>query len=125
MRYLLDTTVIIEYAIGDESADGVVRRCFEETGDVFVCDVVTCEALSGGNEAERAAIARFLAPVEFVALSPADARLAGDLRRAAGRTSGRTLGDALIAALALANDATVVSRNGGDFRPMGVRVLEY
>lgn len=125
MRYLLDTTVIIEYAIGDPAADAVVRRCFDETLDVFVCDVVTCEALSGGGDAERAAIIRFLAPLEFIALSPDDARRAGDLRRSAGQTSGRTLGDALIGALALANGATVVSRNAGDFARMGVPVLEY
>jgi predicted nucleic acid-binding protein len=125
MRYLLDTTVVIEYVIGDPSADRVVRRCFEETGDVWVCDVVTCEALSGGTDAERAAIVRFLGPIEFVALSPADAQRAGDLRRAAGGTSPRTLGDALIAALALANDATIVSRNASDFLPMGAKVLQY
>ena len=125
MRYLLDTTVIVQYALGMPAATDLVWRLFEETGQIHTCDVVTCEALTGGTAEERAAIASLLDALEYIALAPWDARVAADLRRTAGRSSGRTLGDALIAALALANDATVVTRNRPDFARMGVPVLEY
>jgi predicted nucleic acid-binding protein len=125
MRYVLDTTVVVQYALGVQAAIDIVWRLFEETGRIYTCDVVTCEALSGGTDDERAAIASLLGALEYLALAPGDARIAADLRRVAGRSSGRTLGDALIAALALANGATVVTRNRPDFARMGVRVLEY
>jgi predicted nucleic acid-binding protein len=122
---MLDTTVVVHYALGVPAATELVWQLFEQTGEIYTCDVVTCEALSGGTDEERAAITSLLNSLEFIALAPWDARLAADLRRAAGRTSGRTLGDALIGALALANDATVVTRNRPDFARMGVAVLEY
>lgn len=125
VRYLLDTTVIVEHAAGDSGAVGAIASLFEETSDLYACDVVTCEALSGGTDEERAVIRRFLDALEFVALGPAEARLAGELRRAAGRGSGRSLGDALVGALAIALGATVVTRNRPDFARMGVPVREY
>lgn len=125
MRYVLDTTAVVHYALGVPEATALVWRLFEETGEIYTCDVVTCEALSGGTEGERSTIASLLNALEYIALPPDDARLAADLRRAAGRTSGRSLGDALIGALALASDATVVTRNRPEFARMGVKVLEY
>lgn len=125
MRYLLDTTVIVHYALGIQAATDLVWRLFEETGQIYTCDVVMCEALSGGTDLERRDVRALLDALEYVALAPPDARVAADLRRASGQSSGRTLGDALIAALALALDATVVTRNRPDFARMGVPVLEY
>ena len=87
--------------------------------------MVTCEALSGGTDEERDVIRRFLASLEYVALDPDGAASAGELRRAAGRSSGRSLGDALIAALAQRLGATVVTRNAADYAAYGIPVLGY
>ncbi len=124
--YVLDTTVLIDHAKGRPDGVAVVARLFSETGNLYTCDVVTSEALSGGQPEERALIIRLLDALEYVAIDPGGARWAGDRRRAL-RSAGRRgpLADALIAATAWRLDATVVTRNSADFERFGVRVLEY
>jgi predicted nucleic acid-binding protein len=125
MSYLFDTTVAIDWSLGYPGIRAVVGRCYEETGLLYTCDVVTCEALSGGTEEQRDIIRRFLTPLEFVTLDPVGAAQAGELRRLASRSAGRSLGDALIAALAQRLDATVVTRNAADYAAYDVPVLGY
>ena len=125
--YLLDTTVIVDHAHGHVAGVEVVRRLFEETLDIYTCDVVTCEALSRGDELEIAAVNELLQALEYVALSPHGAKQAGDRRRRLVEAGVRrpSTTDALIAALAQSLDATVVTRNVRDFEPYGVPVLGY
>jgi predicted nucleic acid-binding protein len=125
VSYLFDTTVVIDWSLDHPGAVVVVEACFEETGLLYTCDVVTCEALSGGTEDEREIIRRFLTALEYVAIDPDGAATAGDLRRSARRSSGRSLGDALIAALARRLDATVVTRNTADYAAYEIPVLGY
>ena len=125
MSYLLDTTVAIDWSLGYPGILEVVERCFEETDHLYTCDVVTCEALSAGTDEEREIIRRFLAPLEFVALDPDGAAMAGELRRQAGRSGSHSLGDALIAAVAQRLGATVVTRNASDYAAYAVSVLGY
>jgi len=91
-----------------------------------VCDVVTCEAMSGGTPEGREGIRVLLDALEYVALDPEGARWAGERRaeRAPGG-SRRHLGDALIAGLAWRLGATIVTRNSRDFEAYGVPVLGY
>jgi predicted nucleic acid-binding protein len=126
MSYLLDTTVLLDFAHGRVTAIDLVDRLFSDVEPLYTCDVVTCEALSGGDDVERAAIEGVLSALEYVAIAPADARWAAENRqmRGAGRRA-RSLADALIAAAAWSLDATVVTRNPRDFRRQGVRVLAY
>ena len=126
MSYLLDTTILIDYATGQPDGVELLDRLFAETGLLYTCDIVACEALSGGESNERAAIARLLDALEYLAIDPDGARLAGDLRRER-RSRGRRapLGDSLIAALAERMEATVVTRNPRDFEPFGAKVLGY
>jgi len=63
--------------------------------------------------------------LEYVSTHSDAARWAGETRRRGGRTSPRTLGDALIAGVAWSLGATVVTRNPDDFVRMGVPVLAY
>lgn len=126
MRYLLDSTVLIDHANFDAGAVGLLRRLVEEGHDLYTCDVVTCETLSRGEPEHLAHIANLLDALEYVATTPAAARHAGEARRerrAAGGT--RALGDALIAGIAAELDATVVTRNRPDFERQGVPVLGY
>jgi predicted nucleic acid-binding protein len=122
---LLDTTLLIDYSINLPGAVATVRRLFAEADDLLVCDAVVAEALSKGTEGERRTIGNLIDAVEYVAADPAAAKWAGEARRLRGATGPRTLGDALIAAVAWSFGATVVTRNPDDFVRMGVPVLAY
>ena len=127
MSYVLDSTVIIDYVVGYPPGEQIVERLFGQPGDLYVCDVVTCESLSKGRAQEIEIARSLLSALEFVALSPDDAAWAGDSRRRlieAGRRKASTT-DALIAALAHSLGATVVTRNAKDFEGFDVPVLGY
>ena len=126
MRYLLDTTLLADHANGYAPAVALLERLFEEGGELFTCDVVTCEALSGGSDDHVRAIRSLLEPLEYIATTPEAARWAGESRLRRHREGGKLgLGDALIAGVATDLGATVVTRNRPDFARQGVAVLEY
>ncbi|MCA1570377.1 MAG: type II toxin-antitoxin system VapC family toxin [Chloroflexi bacterium] len=126
MRYLLDTTLIIDHAHGHAPAMALLQRLYEEGAELFTCDVVVCEALSGGSDDHRRVISRLLDPLDFVATDPPAARAAGAARRNRHEAGGKLgLGDALIAAVARGLEATIVTRNRPDFEREGASVLTY
>jgi predicted nucleic acid-binding protein len=125
-RYLLDTTLIIDHANGYEPATRLLHRLYEEGGELFTCDVVVCEAMSGGTDEHRDVVSRLLEPLEYVATDPTAARAAGDARLDRRQSGGKLgLGDALIAAVAKRLEATIVTRNRPDFERQGASVLQY
>lgn len=127
MSYVLDSTVVIDYCIGYKPGEDMVERLFGQPQELYVCDVVTCEALSKGRPEEVRLAWSILDALEFVALPPEGAAWAGDRRReriASGQAKPSTT-DALIAALAHTLGATVVTRNAEDFAAFDVPVLGY
>ena len=127
MSYVLDTTVVIDHVDAYRPASDLLDRLFAETGDIYTCAVVTCEATSKGDADVIAARRRLLDALEYVAIAPDGARWAGDKRReltGSGRRKPSTT-DALIAALAHTLGATVVTRNAKDFAAFDVPVLGY
>jgi predicted nucleic acid-binding protein len=125
MRYLLDSTVLIDHALGRFGATPLLHRLFEETGELYTCDAVVAETISKGDPEELASVESLVAALEYVATSPEAARYAGRLRRERPGAGRRWLGDALIAGVAWHLDATVVTRNPRDFDDAGVPVLAY
>ena len=126
MRYLLDSTLLIDHANRDMAALALLRRLYEEGHELFTCDVVTCEALSYEAPSGLAHIEALLSALEYVSTSPSAARLAGASRRARHRAGGkRAVGDALIAGVASKLEAIVVTRNVRDFSAQGVETLTY
>jgi predicted nucleic acid-binding protein len=126
VRYLLDTTLLIDHANGDPPATTLLERLYEQGAELLTCEVVVCEALSGGTDDQRDIIGRLIAPLEYVATDPAAARAAGEARRLRREAGGRLgLGDALIAAVAAGLAATIVTRNRPDFERQGASVLSY
>ena len=125
MRYLLDTTLLIDHANGLPTAVQTVESLFEEPNDLYTCDVVTAEALSGGTDEQRQVIRSMLDVLEYVSTSPDAARSAGESRRLRGADGRRGIGDALIAAVAHQLDAVIITRNPRDFEQQGVPVRLY
>ena len=126
MRYLLDTTFVIDYLRGDPEAVATLRRAVELGDEPFVCDIVACEAWTGAHSDDDLDLIGLLRFVEFVQAGPEQARRAGRWR-ADARRGGRTLSapDALIAATADAIDATVLTRNARDFALTPVPIATY
>lgn len=126
MNYLLDTTVLLDFANGRPGANELVDHLFGDAETMYTCDVVTCEALSGGDDIERRVIQGILDALEYVAIAPHGAQWAAAARRSGRSAPGaRSLADALIAATAWSLGATLVTRNPRDFERQGIRVLRY
>jgi predicted nucleic acid-binding protein len=126
MRYMLDTTFVIDYLRNVPAAVERYDRLFEFSDDVLINEIAICEAATGAPEHPDPAFVAFLEPVEFVQPGP-DAPLRAGEWRAAARMRGQSLSlaDALIAAAADASDAAVLTRNVRDFSLTPVRVESY
>jgi predicted nucleic acid-binding protein len=126
VRYLLDSTLLIDHANADAGAAAVLERLFGEGHDLYTCDVVTAETLSRGDSDQLSHLAVLLDALDYVATSPTAARWAASSRRERHLAGGRrALADALIAGVAADLGATIVTRNRPDFERQGASVLTY
>lgn len=124
---LLDTNVCIAFLNGEDPR--VRERVRESAGEVALCAVVRGELLFGARRSARVE-QNLLRLAEFFALLPSlpvDDRVAEHygLIRAVLAAAGTPIGgnDLWIAAIALASDAAVVTRNQREFvRVPGLRV---
>ena len=126
MRYLLDSTVLIDHANRDEPAAELLERLFSGPNELYTCDIVTCETLSQGDRDQLRHLRVLLNALEYVATTPDAARWAANSRHkrhGEGRKLG--LGDSLIAGVAAELGAVVVTRNRPDFERQGIEVLSY
>ncbi|MBI2841556.1 MAG: type II toxin-antitoxin system VapC family toxin [Acidobacteria bacterium] len=117
---LLDTDVIVDYLRGHERAvqwiDGL------ET-PVYLSMVTIAELYAGVRDGEeRPGLDQFLHAFTPVEVTPAIAKQAGLYRRDYGKSHGTGLGDAIIAASAVAVNATLATLNRKHF-PMLDQVL--
>ena len=126
MRYLLDSTLLIDHANRDLPAGELLARLHAEPHELYTCDVVTCETLSQGDASHLRHLRGLLDSLEYVATTPGAARWAAASRLRRHRAGGKLgLGDSLIAGVAAELDAIVVTRNRPDFERQGIQVLTY
>ena len=130
MRFLLDTNICI-YIINARPAQVLERFQREVIGDIGVSAITAAELAYGvarsGSARNRAALEKFLAPLEIAALDAGVWWRYGALRAELERI-GRPIGplDTLIAAHALALDVTLVTNNQAEFsRTPGLRVENW
>ena len=126
MRYLLDSTFLIDYLRGEQAARSQFRSMFEDGDEPLVNEVVVCEVASGTPTQPDPDLTALLEPVEFVQPGPGAPLLAGQWRIDARRRGHRlSLADALIAVAAHDADAAVLTRNVRDFAHLPVIVETY
>lgn len=128
MSHLLDANICIAFLNGTD--EGVRERLLETSpGEVFLCSVVKAELLYGARNSARvehnlSRLSEFFAPLDSLPFDDVAAAHYGVLR-AQLRREGTPVGanDMLIAAIALANEVVVVTRNRDEFhRVAGLRV---
>lgn len=121
MRYLLDTTVIIPFLVGDQKATDLVSRL---TADGVAVSILSyLEAYQGvieasDPEAARRAFNKLFVTIPVLPVRPADARRCAALRamlKKQGKNPRRRGFDLVIAATALEHGLELVTHNTRDF----------
>lgn len=115
---LVDSSAWIEVLRATGSAVHLRLRLALQQGDELAStDVIVMEILAGARgDSDRDRLRRLLYGLEFLAVEgPADYEQAADLYRAcrAGGETPRKLSDCLIAAVAIRNDAALLSEDSG------------
>lgn len=127
MTFLLDANICIAFLNGREPRlrDQLLKR---SPSEVALCSVVKAELLFGarnsGHEVANLRLREFFAPLESLPFDDSAASCYGKIR-AQLKKEGRLIGsnDLMIAAIALAADVTLVTRNDSEFqRVPGIRL---
>ena len=131
MSFLLDTNICIAFLNGrDESVRDRLLALDPET--VSLCSIVKAELYYGARNSQRVEnnldrLRRFFEPFSSLPFADAEAEQYGVLRAQLQR-EGRPIGpnDLMIAATALTNDLTLVSRNQHEFQRIpGLRMVSW
>jgi len=123
--YLLDTTVLVDYFRGRERAKLLLERLVDEGHTLALCGINVAELFAGLPEKQRPLARELIDTLNYLGVPPGVAELAGTVRFEAAR-QGITihLPDAIIAAVAMANSAILVTANVRDFPMEELYLLE-
>ena len=118
---LLDTSVIVDHLNGRRGRPAFLERLIDDGHDLACCPVNITEVYAGLRLGEEVRTKRFIDSLECLTVTPAIAREAG-LLRGEWRAKGHTLGlaDVIIAAVALAHRAPLLTDNGKHFPEEGL-----
>jgi len=125
MTILLDTCVIIDALLRRRGRWELLRNLQGEGHSFACCAITIAEVYSGMRPEEARATSELFDNLWYVVTSRAAARNAGVLR-AKWRQHGKTLSlsDAMIAALALAENLTLATDNVKDFPMPDLKLLD-
>ncbi len=131
--FLLDTNVVSELRRPERAAANVRAWASNTPTDHYAISVVTVQELERGtllmerrDPIQGSILRRWLEQEVLARLAPRILNIDSAIARRCARLhvpDPRPERDALIAATALKHGLTVVTRNVGDFEPMGVAVL--
>ncbi len=131
MSYLLDTNVCIRL-LNNTSPAVASRLAKQQAEDIYLCTVVQMELYYGAyrsakTEENVALLERFFGQFRILPFAPQAAQLAGEIRSQLAAL-GTPIGpyDLQIAAIALANDMTLVTHNTAEFgRVTGLKIEDW
>jgi tRNA(fMet)-specific endonuclease VapC len=131
MMYLLDTNVCI-HLINEKHP--VILQHFKQhsPADIAICSVVKAELLYGARRSQRMEanlqmLKAFFAPLQSLVFDDECAEHYGQIHSDL-LTQGKPIGpnDILIAAIARANNATLITNNTSEFkRVAGLRIVDW
>jgi predicted nucleic acid-binding protein len=124
--HLLDSTALVDYFRRRTGAVEFLNKLEAQGHSLVVCAVGLAEVYSGFSAQERIENEPVLDRWLYFETTPAIAKEAGKYRYEFAR-GGVTLSatDSLIAAVAIANDAILVTNNVRDFPMDGIRLLRH
>lgn len=123
--FLLDTTVLIDFFRGHKEVVCLLEKLVEEA-PLACCPVTVAEIFSGVRPEELSRIEELLEALQYCAIQYKTARRAGLYRREY-QIRGITLSvsDTLIAAVAVENSLTLVTKNVQHFPMPELSVIEH
>lgn len=115
-RYLLDTDALIDFSKGLQPVTATILSWIDGNDIVAVCPITVAEFYTGLSPEEAARWEPFMNSLPYLAISREAAGRAGQDRYALARSGRRiTTSDALLAAVAREQGATLVTSNLKDF----------
>jgi predicted nucleic acid-binding protein len=122
-RLMVDTDVLIDYLRGQAEAVNYLEGL---AGPLLVSAISVAELFAGVREgSERMALEAFIAAFDLVPVNELIATKGGLYQRDYGKSHGVGLPDALIAAAAELNSATLVSLNRKHFPMLDTVLVPY
>ncbi|MGA1995141.1 MAG: type II toxin-antitoxin system VapC family toxin [Bryobacteraceae bacterium] len=120
---LLDSGILIDALNGKRGRRELLDRLIEDGADMACCSINVTEIYAGLRPGEEAKTERLLRSLKFYPVTWEIAKQAGELQNV-WRQPQRTLSlpDTTIAAVALANDLTLVTGNLKDFPMQELRL---
>jgi tRNA(fMet)-specific endonuclease VapC len=111
-KYLLDTTVLIAHLRGRQPVVELVTGLAQEGNELGICPVIVAELYSGISDRHRSLAEELIDSLEYWEATRDTAKMAGNYRYDFAR-KGVTLAttDVLVAAIAVAHGATLVTAN--------------
>ncbi len=111
-RFLIDTDVIVDYLRDEPKAIAYFENLNEE---LLVSAITVAELYAGMRDHEKEQLTEFLSAFQTIPLNHKIAKQGGLYRRDYGATQGVGLADALIAATAVSQSATLITLNKKHF----------
>ena len=123
-RYLVDTSVLIDYSKFYEPARNWLQRVIDSDDDVGTCSVIVAEFMSGIRPQDREDWDEVLANMAYWDIAYETATQAGYYRYVLARQGIQLqTPDALIAAVAKEQSAILVTNNARDFPMTDIDLL--
>ena len=115
-RYIIDTDTLIDFSMDREPTRTELLKLIEDGADLGVCAVNVSEFYTGLDEKRMAEWDAFFSALSYWPITLTAARLAG-VHRYTFAKAGETLtiSDALVAAVAVVEQATILTNNSQDY----------